>query len=407
MQRIPTLLIAIIFSFAAFCGCSVNYPDGYIQVTHIIDARRGMPYTLEYDELSGKYINKPDAVISATIITSDSTRADAYATAVCVMGLEKGIAFLESKNLNAVLFTADKKMAIVGDVAFTDSQYDEYKDYDLVHGTPRVSTDDTISADYGNSYDDYRGNIFADTMEYRLTLMGKDTDSVKNTILSQWHAIEKSVGLNLSDSELSKFNAMDKDVTLEISEITYKILSEAFSIYRETEGAFNPAVVGLSRMWCVDIEGIKQYRPYPGSKSGSWNFPEKLPTQEETELEKTNCDMDDLNLWQSDGKYYVSKKNADLKLDMGGIAKGYAVDIARDICIENGIVSAIINIAGNMYLLNSKVDGKVLPWTVNVVSPTERNPFIRDNIVQMSFAGNVTIVTSGDYQRFYFYGYDK
>lgn len=406
MKKIITFLFIGVAFFFPIDGCTGNI-NSYIQVAHIIDADRGIPYNLLYDSDSEIFVNDPNCISSATIVSDDSARADAYATAVCVMGLEKGIEFLESKNLNAVLFTRDKRMAIVGNVAITDSEYEEYKDYELYYGRSAIPTDDTIAAEYSENYRDYRGNIFANTIEYRLTLMGTDTETVKNKIFEQWEAIEKAVSLADRDSELSKFNSASAGEQIEISELTFEMLEEAIEVYKETDGAFNPSVVDLSGIWNVDIDGIKQYRPYPGSDSRAWKYPDRLPTMEEIESIKAICSMDNLVLEREQGKFYALKRVDGLKLDMGGIAKGYAVNIARDICRENGITSAIINISGNIYLINSKVDGEVLPWTVNITSPTEINPFFRGIIAQISLPGNVSIVTSGDYQRFYFYGYEE
>lgn len=408
MKKILSALLSLILCFA-FSGCK---KIEYVQVTHIIDSRSGMPYTLYFDENSGKYENKTDSVISATVISDNSAKADAYATAVCVMGLEKGVEFLAANGLSGILFTLDKKMAIVGNVSATDV-YDEYKDYELTYGTLGKPISDIVQADYKGEYEFYEGNIFADTMEYSLALMGEDTQKVKDKILEQWREIENGISLGKTDSELIRLNEAAENEKIEIGKTTYEILSIALEVYEQTSGAFNPAVVGLSEMWHVDIEGIKQYRPYGGSRKSSWKYPDALPSLEQLNAEKKNCDMSDLIIEEEGGRYYATKKNALLKMDMGGIAKGYAVDLAKEICLENGISSAVINIAGNMYLINSRADQNtdgskdVKPWNINVTSPTERNPLFRGYIMQMMTPGNVTIVTSGDYQRYYFYGYDK
>lgn len=407
MKKLLSLIMTILITLSfASCNNKVDY-NGYIHVTHIIDSETGMPYTLYFDEATQRYANKSDSVISATIISDESARADAYATAVCIMGLDKGIEFLQRQNLRGIIFTLDKKMAIVGDIAIEKSKFDEYKDYQLYYGEYNYNGTGIIEADYGKEYAQYNGNIFADTMSYNLTLMGENTEKVKDLIVEQWREIEDGVSLNKSDSELSKLNALGANEEMQISKITYDILSEAKSVNKETSGAFNPAVVGLSKMWGVDIEGINKYRPYSGSSPSSWRQPEKLPTLSEIQQEKANCDMTALELYEKEGSYYALKHNENLKMDLGGIAKGYAVDMARRTCEENDIKSAIIDIAGNLYLLNSKVTDSVMPWTVNVVSPTERNPFVREMIMKISVPGDVTIVTSGDYQRYYFYGYEE
>lgn len=404
MKRILSLILILICCFSV-SACK-NEAD-YIQVTHIIDAATGMPYNLYYDENIGRYENKSDSIISATIISDDSAKADAYATSVCVMGFEEGIKFLSENNIDAILFTLDKRMAVVGDISINESKYKEYTDYELCYGHFAKPTGETIEADYNGEYTFFNGSIFALNMEYSLSLSGGDARQIKEMILKEWEEIENSVSLTKSDSDLNKLNEAEENKKIRISETTYEILSIALEVWRSTSGAFNPAVVGLSKLWNVDIEGINTYKPAGGTKASSWHCPDSLPTREEIEAEMKNCNMDDLILETVDGKYYASKRNASLKMDMGGIAKGYAVDRAKEICLDNGVTSAVINISGNIYLINSRADGKVQPWTVDITSPTERNPYFRDIIMEMFLPGNVTVVTSGDYQRFYFYRYDK
>ena len=48
--------------------------------------------------------------------------ADAYSTAVCVMGAEKGARFLSEKGYKGIIFTSDKKYVFVGDIDFTPSE---------------------------------------------------------------------------------------------------------------------------------------------------------------------------------------------------------------------------------------------------------------------------------------------
>ena len=72
-------------------------------------------------------------VISATVIGASSMLCDAYATAVSVMGLEAGAAFLESAGYRGIIFTSDKRMKTVGEVKLYDPQtYNGYKAYTAV-----------------------------------------------------------------------------------------------------------------------------------------------------------------------------------------------------------------------------------------------------------------------------------
>ena len=84
----------------------------------------------------------------------------------------------------------------------------------------------------------------------------------------------------------------------------------------------------------------------------------------------------------------------DMKLDLGAIAKGYAADKVRDIFMENGISSAIIDLGGNIYLLGEK--DKDEPWNIGIQDPLDENAYLA--IINLK---DKTIVTSGDYERYF------
>ncbi len=86
--------------------------QGEIPVCHIIDPRTGMPLGIGYD--GTRYVYGADtAVISAVICTQSAATADAYATAVCVMGYEAGKDFLKSKGVAGAVLTGTK-LALAG-----------------------------------------------------------------------------------------------------------------------------------------------------------------------------------------------------------------------------------------------------------------------------------------------------
>jgi len=83
-------------------------------------------------------------------------------------------------------------------------------------------------------------------------------------------------------------------------------------------------------------------------------------------------------------------------LDLGSIAKGYAVDYAASVITKNkAVTSALINAGGNIKVLGTKEDGQ--PWRIGIQDP--RNP--QKNIGVLSLKNGQAVATSGDYQRYY------
>ncbi len=83
-----------------------------------------------------------------------------------------------------------------------------------------------------------------------------------------------------------------------------------------------------------------------------------------------------------------------IKLDLGGIAKGYASDEIVKIIKENDITSAIISLGGNIAAIGNKTDGQ--PWSVAI-----QDPFNSDKYIGAVYVSDKAIVTSGSYQRYF------
>jgi thiamine biosynthesis lipoprotein len=88
----------------------------------------------------------------------------------------------------------------------------------------------------------------------------------------------------------------------------------------------------------------------------------------------------------------IYKKNKYVSVDFGGIAKGYFGDLVKEMLLKNGIKKALINLGGDIVCFNY-LDNK--PFKIGVRS------FKDDSIVKVEELSNGSIVTSGDYFRFY------
>jgi thiamine biosynthesis lipoprotein len=82
-----------------------------------------------------------------------------------------------------------------------------------------------------------------------------------------------------------------------------------------------------------------------------------------------------------------------MEIDLGGVGKEYAVDLAAELLREEGIRAAIVNFAGDIRTIGSRGDGR--PWTVGVLDPRNRAR-CRFAVRTLADAG---VATSGDYER--------
>ena len=85
-----------------------------------------------------------------------------------------------------------------------------------------------------------------------------------------------------------------------------------------------------------------------------------------------------------------------MTLDVGAIAKGYAVEMTAKALEERGVTGYVLNVGGNVRTVGAKGDGE--PWVVGIENPQDdpENPYL----AYLDLSGE-SLVTSGSYQRFY------
>ena len=93
------------------------YTKDGVKYCHLIDPFTRMPVGVEYD---GAYKQSESYLISVTVIGDEGAKCDALATAVCVLGAQKGSELLDSLSLKAVIVTSDGKYKAIGDVRLLD-----------------------------------------------------------------------------------------------------------------------------------------------------------------------------------------------------------------------------------------------------------------------------------------------
>ena len=188
-------------------------------------------------------------------------------------------------------------------------------------------------------------------------------------VFSEIKRIEDLVSKYKPDSELSKLNKMGK---LNVSPDTHYLIKKSKDFWQVSDGAFDITVGPLMDIWGFTD---KKYR---------------LPSSEE--IKKT------LGLIGSDKIIFNNKDNMiqfkvlGMKIDLGAIAKGYAVDCAVKKLKEMGIKSCLINAGGQVYGLGDKF-GK--PWNIAI-----KDPRGKDFIGYLELK-NKSVATSGDYEQYF------
>ena len=176
-------------------------------------------------------------------------------------------------------------------------------------------------------------------------------------------------------SEVSKLNeAFAQGKSAPVSPELGNIIQDATDWYIKSDGLFNPAIGGLVNAWGFQADEFK---------------PVRIDALKIAELIKADPKMTDIEI--SDGM--ASSRNPAVRLDLGGYAKGYALDRAVEYLRQAGVKNALVNIGGNIIVLGKHGEK---PWRVGIQHPRKAGP-----IATLDLPDGWAIGTSGDYQRYF------
>ncbi len=180
--------------------------------------------------------------------------------------------------------------------------------------------------------------------------------------------------------ELSALNtAFAKGESRIISPELAAMLQDATRLSRQSQGLFNPSIGGLVQLWGFHADEFKPVQP-DEKQIAQWVA--------------ANPQMSDIAFSSSGG--LVRSRNKAVQLDLGGYAKGYALDRAAGLLRKQGIHNALINIGGNILALGWH--GK-RPWRVGIQHPRKSGA-----LATLELHDGEAIGTSGDYQRYFMSG---
>ncbi len=183
----------------------------------------------------------------------------------------------------------------------------------------------------------------------------------------------------LSDLNAAFVKGESREVTPEIA----AMLKDAAQLSVQSDGLFNPAIGGLVKLWGFHADEFKA----------------ALPDEKQLEaLVAAKPQMSDLIFSPaSDGKgELISSHNKVVLLDLGGYAKGYALDRAVELLRQQGVHNALINIGGNVLAMGQHGNRA---WRVGIQHPRKPGP-----IATLELRDGEAIGTSGDYQRYFEFG---
>jgi len=177
------------------------------------------------------------------------------------------------------------------------------------------------------------------------------------------------------DNDVKRFNRSPVHQAMHLNDEVDALLRLSLRIQQQSHGAFNPALGALNKLW-----GFSQTPP------------PIQPPKKQT-LEQTRQGLNDCIHRNKDGWWRDSER---CQLDFGGIAKGYAIDRGMEVLKGKGVSNALIDAGGDLRLIGQH--GKQA-WHIGIRHPRDSKKILG----MISLKGDVSVVTSGDYERFFVY----
>lgn len=132
----------------------------------------------------------------------------------------------------------------------------------------------------------------------------------------------------------------------------------------------------------------------------TYDTSELLPSLEELEKAKEFIGTENIELDEANRTVFI--KNPNSRIDVGATAKGYAVEVVANELKDMGCDSLLISAGGNVKSIGYPLDGIRGKWGVGIMNPDVLyGTKDESNIVETIFVRDLSVVTSGDYQRYF------
>lgn len=220
--------------------------------------------------------------------------------------------------------------------------------------------------------------LFAMDTTLDITIQGRSTSQAKADVEAAAEVIrriEDETSRFKPESDVSRINRMAGVAPVKVSDDTLAMVEKSIDYSRQTDGAFDITVAPLVKIW------------------GFYEQKYRIPTAEEIATAKSLVDWRQIRLDGANKTVMLGTKG--MEIDLGSVAKGYAVGQVYELFKQGGIEHALVNFGGSIGALGQRSDGK--DWVVGVKDPRGEGGAIVGSIqVHDAF-----VDSSGDYERFF------
>ena len=235
----------------------------------------------------------------------------------------------------------------------------------ILSGCGRASNKDKISIP---ETEKFSSTVYAMDTVMDISLYG-GSESVLKDVESLILDLESKLSTTDEESEIYKLN---NNKIGELSEDTADILNKALGFCEKTQGNLDISIYPVVREW--------------GFTTGEYN----VPSEENIISLLKNVDYSQLAFDKSNNTVNLPEN---MKIDLGSVAKGYTGDRVLELLKEEGVVSALLNLGGNVQTLGIKPNGE--KWNIGIQDP------LSEGYIGALSVSDSAVITSGGYERFF------
>ncbi len=215
---------------------------------------------------------------------------------------------------------------------------------------------------------------YAQGSTYHIKYLTSEARNFGDEIDTLFKQIDASMSTYIPSSLISQVNK--GDTTVQVDAYFLTVLKRSMEIAKETQGAFDPTVGPLVKLWGFGYDKIRT------------DVTETMiaKTMGKTGFENITIQEDEVTI------------PAGFNIDFNAIAQGYTVDVISEYLEEHGIRSYMVEVGGEVRTRGTNQDGNI--WKIGVDKPTEQIN-AQDRFQFILELNNAALATSGNYRKFW------
>jgi thiamine biosynthesis lipoprotein len=203
---------------------------------------------------------------------------------------------------------------------------------------------------------------------------GKHAEACLQAVCGEVARLERLLSRFLPGSEINRVNRSAGKECERVGRETYDVLSEAVEFSRSYPGCLDVTIGPLVSLWRIARETSAQ--------------------PDESDISRVLPLVNHRDLVLNPRRRTAGLRKAGQSVDLGGIGKGFAGDRILGVYRRYGVSSAYSNLGGNVVTVGARPDGT--PWQIGIQHPRQE-----DRLIGSVSVANQSVVTSGDYQRYW------